>query len=405
MISWIRRSLSRKLFVSYLLVIATGMVVLALTVQVSGRPAFDRHLAAMAQMMGDVMMGRPMMGHMITAQSLEADLYINFQSALRESLALATLVGVIIAVLASLFMSQQIVAPLRHLLYATRRIAAGHYSERVPAPPTPAGDELTELAHSFNRMAESLEKAEALRRDLVANVAHELRTPLTSVKGYLEGLMDEVIPATPETYERLHREVNRLERLIDDLLELNRVEAGVYELHRQPVSVQELVRSAVERLDLQFREKGVRLTQQVPAELPRVMVDVGRIGQVLMNLLGNALQYTPAGGTVTISALQEKSYVLIRIVDTGVGIAPEDLPHIFERFYRADRSRSRSSGGSGIGLTIAKLLAEAHGGFIRAESAGLGKGSTFTLGLPIVSWDPLFMRDTNPFRPYSLQNF
>jgi histidine kinase len=114
-------------------------------------------------------------------------------------------------------------------------------------------------------------------------------------------------------------------------------------------------------------------------------VDVGRIGQVLMNLLGNALQYTPAGGTVTISALQEKSYVLIRIVDTGVGIAPEDLPHIFERFYRADRSRSRSSGGSGIGLTIAKLLAEAHGGFIRAESAGLGKGSTFTLGLPIVS--------------------
>jgi signal transduction histidine kinase len=163
------------------------------------------------------------------------------------------------------------------------------------------------------------------------------------------------------------------------------VEAGVYELHRQPVSVQELVRSAVERLDLQFREKGVRLTQQVPAELPRVMVDVGRIGQVLMNLLGNALQYTPAGGTVTISALQEKSYVLIRIVDTGVGIAPEDLPHIFERFYRADRSRSRSSGGSGIGLTIAKLLAEAHGGFIRAESAGLGKGSTFTLGLPTVS--------------------
>ncbi|MGC8827615.1 MAG: sensor histidine kinase, partial [Anaerolineae bacterium] len=373
MISWIRRSLSRKLFVSYLLVIATGMVVLALTVQISDRPAFDRHLAAMAKMMGDTMMG-PMMGPRMSAQTLEADLYINFQSALRESLALATLVGVIIAVLASLFMSQQIVAPLRHLLYATRRIAAGHYSERVPAPSTPAGDELTELAYSFNRMAESLEKAEALRRDLVANVAHELRTPLTSVKGYLEGLMDEVIPAAPETYERLHREVNRLERLIDDLLELNRVEAGVYELHRQPVSVQELVRSAVERLDLQFREKGVRLVHQVPADLPRVMVDVGRIGQVLMNLLGNALQYTPAGGTVTISALQEKSYVLIRITDTGVGIAPEDLPHIFERFYRADRSRARSSGGSGIGLTIARLLAEAHGGTVRAESAGEGQG-------------------------------
>lgn len=382
MLSWIRRSLSRKLFVSYLLVIATGVVVLALTVQLSGRPAFDRHLAAMAQMMGNSMMG-PMMGPMMNAQTLEADLYINFQSALRESLALAALVGIIIAVLASLFMSQQIVAPLRHLLYATRRIAAGHYAERVPAPEISAGDELTELAHSFNRMAESLEKAEAMRRDLVANVAHELRTPLTSIKGYLEGLMDEVIPAAPETYERLYREVHRLERLIDDLLELNRVEAGVYELHRQPVAVPELVRSTVERLDLQFREKGVHLVQQVPADLPRVMVDVGRIGQVLVNLLGNALQYTPAGGTVTISALREKDFVLIRITDTGIGIAPEDLPHIFERFYRADRSRARSSGGSGIGLTIAKLLAEAHGGFIRAESAGLGKGSTFTLGLPI----------------------
>lgn len=384
MIAWIRRSLSRKLFISYMLVIATGVVVLALTVQLSGRPAFDRHLAAMAQMMGNSMMG-PMMGPMMNAQTLEADLYINFQSALRESLALAALVGIIIAVLASLLMSQQIVSPLRHLLYATRRIAAGHYSERVPAPEVSTGDELAELAHSFNRMAESLEKAEALRRDLVANVAHELRTPLTSIKGYLEGLMDEVIPAAPETYERLHREVHRLERLIDDLLELNRVEAGVYELHRQPVAVQELVRSTVERLDLQFREKGVRLVQQVPADLPRVLVDVGRIGQVLVNLLGNALQYTPAGGTVTISALQEKNYVLIRITDTGIGIAPEDLPHIFERFYRADRSRARSSGGSGIGLTIAKLLAEAHGGFIRAESAGPGKGSTFTLGLPIAS--------------------
>lgn len=385
MIAWIRRSLSRKLFVSYLLVIATGMVVLALTVQLSGRPAFDRHLATMAQMMGDTIMGRPMMGHMMSAQSLEADLYTNFQSAVRESLALATLVGVVIAVLASLFMSQQIVSPLRHLLYATRRIAAGHYSERVPAPEAPAGDELTELAQSFNRMAESLERAETLRRDLVANVAHELRTPLTSIKGYLEGLLDEVIPAAPETFERLHREVNRLEHLIDDLLELNRVEAGVYELHRQPVSMQELVRSTMERLDLQFREKGVHLVNQVPADLPRVLVDVGRMGQVLMNLLGNALRYTPAGGTVTISAIQEKNYVLIRIADTGIGIAPEDLPHIFERFYRADRSRARSSGGSGIGLTIAKLLAEAHGGFIWAESAGLGKGSTFTLGLPIAS--------------------
>jgi histidine kinase len=205
-------------------------------------------------------------------------------------------------------------------------------------------------------MAAMLEKTETRRRELIGNVAHELRTPLTSIQGYMEGLMDGVVPAEADTFQKIYREADRLERLLDDLQELSRVEAGAFELILQPASVLQLVQAVTERLGRQFEEKGVALETDVPSDLLAVRADEDRIGQVLLNLVGNALQYTPAGGRVCLRARHEGGNVHVIVEDTGIGIAAEHLPSIFTRFYRVDKSRSRAGGGSGIGLTIAKNL-------------------------------------------------
>jgi histidine kinase len=194
--------------------------------------------------------------------------------------------------------------------------------------------------------------------------------------------MDGVLPASDETFGQIYQEADRMDRLVDDLQELSRVEADTFKLALRPVAVAELVDAAMARLGRQYEEKGVALTSSLPPDLPLVQVDEDRVGQVLLNLIGNALQYTPAGGSVHISAASRGDEVTIAVTDTGVGIPAEHLPHIFDRFYRVDRSRCRrAGGGSGIGLTIAKRLVEAHGGRIWAESEGEGKGSklTFTL--------------------------
>jgi histidine kinase len=269
---------------------------------------------------------------------------------------------------------------------ASQRIADGHYEERVGLPGDPARgdlDELGRLALSFNQMAARLEQTESMRRDLIGNVAHELRTPLASIQGYMEGLIDGVLPAEPATFQQVYREADRLQRLVRDLQELSRVEAGAAELHLVPVPVARLVEATADRLGRQFEEKGVALAVEVPSDLPPVLADEDRIGQVLLNLVGNALQYTPAGGQVRLRAAREGQFVRLVVEDTGAGIPAEHLPHIFERFYRVDKSRSRAGGGSGIGLTIAKHLVEAHGGQMEAASAGPDRGSTFSFTLPL----------------------
>jgi histidine kinase len=214
-------------------------------------------------------------------------------------------------------------------------------------------------------------------------VAHELRTPLTTIKGTAEGLIDGVLPPDLETFHRVYKEADRLQRLVSDLQELSRVEARAYQLDRKPVWAGDLVSAVVERLSPQFGDKGVALITDVSAGLPLVLADEDRIGQVLLNLVGNALQYTPAGGRVTIHASREGDMVAVAVEDTGIGIPAEHLPHLFTRFFRVDKSRSRAGGGSGIGLTISRYLVEAHGGTIIAESPGSGEGSTFTFTLPI----------------------
>lgn len=370
LLSKLKTRLGWKLIASYLIVIMVGVITLMLAVEVVIPTAFNHHLLGMQQMMGST--------HGLEAMS--ADLFTNFRAAVTEALFISTTAALVSAIIVSLFVSRRVVTPIRQMMQASQRIADGRYQERVDV----AGqDELGQLAHSFNQMAETLEQTESMRRDLIANVAHELRTPLTSIKGYMEGMMDGVLPAEPDTFQQIYHEADRLQRLVNDLRELSRVEAGAFELKRRPLLVNNLIEQTAARLRPQFDEKGVILKVDPYANLPFVLADEDRLSQILLNLVGNALQYTPANGTVTISAQSYTPQLLISISDTGLGIPAEHLPHIFNRFYRVDKSRSRAGGGSGIGLTITRHLVEAHGGHIRAESPGSGQGSTFSFTLPL----------------------
>jgi len=316
------------------------------------------------------------------------DLFTNFSDAVGEALTLAASAALVAAVAVSLFVTRQIVAPVRAMTAATQHIADGHYDERVRVSGDPAKNELDELAQlalHFNRMADKLEHTENMRRQLIGDVAHELRTPLTAIKGSMEGLIDGVLPAEIETFQQVYREADRLQRLVADLQELSRVEAGAFALNRQRVAVRRLIDVLVSRLSRQFVEKGVALETDCPPDVPDVLADEDRIGQVLLNLAGNALQYTPARGKVRVAAQRHGGEIRITVSDTGIGIPPEHLPHVFTRFYRVDKSRSRAGGGSGVGLTIAKHLVEAHGGHIWAASPGPGQGSTFTFTLRIAA--------------------
>ncbi|MEK6588179.1 MAG: ATP-binding protein [Chloroflexota bacterium] len=372
----VRRRLGRKLFLSYLIVIVVGVVVLASTAELTIPTTFGRHMAGM----------RSMMGGAGTEMGREADLFASFRTAVSESLVLAASAATLAAVVVSLLVSRRVVAPVRDMIAASQRIAEGHYDERVQLRGSPVPeeiDELDQLAVTFNQMAARLERTEDIRRQLIGDVAHELRTPLSTIKGRLEGLMDGVLPPDEANLLQIYREADRLQRLVADLQELSRVEAGAFELNPRPVQVRDLVAGAADRLGRQFEEKEVMLNIELPAGLPLVVADEDRIGQVLLNLLGNALQYTPAGRSVRVRSRQVKQEIEIEIRDEGIGIPAEHLAQVFTRFYRVDRSRSRVGGGSGIGLTIAKHLVEAHGGRIWADSPGHSKGSAFTFTLPI----------------------
>jgi len=395
MIKAIRSRLGFKLLLSYLVVILIGVAILVGITQVSLPSAFDRHLGGMASMMGLQGVVEPtaetgMMGGEARGQGqglrlgqnpgMMSDLYGNFRAGFNEALAYAVVAASLVAIAVSLFFSRSVIAPLRAMMSASQRIADGHYDERVDVTGL---DELAQLSDRFNQMAGRLEKTEAIRRQLIGDVSHELRTPLTSIKGMMEGLVDGVLPATPETFDQIHREADRLSRLVDDLQELSRVEAGAYQFDLQPVNVKDIVETVMHRFAQQFKAKKVTLKHELFEKGLTVQADEDRLLQVVVNLLANALQYTPEGGEVRISAQYDTGRVKISVSDTGVGIAPEHLPHIFTRFYRVDKSRSRQSGGgSGIGLTIVKHLVEAQGGRVEVTSAGEGQGSQFNVILP-----------------------
>lgn len=388
MINYFRQHLGAKLFLSYLIVLLVGAVVLGITTRFTAPTAFNRHLGMMEQMeessgMMGMMGGEPGSGPGLRrgqGSGFASELYTNFQESFREALTWAALAAGAAALAVSLYLSQRVVRPVRAMTAASQRIAAGDYDERVRDGST---DELGQLARSFNQMAAELQQVEDMRRQLIGDVAHELRTPLTAIKGSMEGLIDGMLPASPETFQQIQLEAERLNRLVDDLQELSRVEAGTYKLDLHSIDLYSLVKTVEKRLGGQFENKGVRLTVKLPTEIPNILADDDRIIQVLTNLVDNALRYTSPGGEVTINAIGQGDLIQVSVKDTGIGIPPEHLPHIFTRFYRIDKSRSRQAGGSGIGLTIARHLIEAHGGRIWVESEGIGYGSVFTFTLPL----------------------
>ncbi len=365
-----------KLLATYLLVIFVAFTILVVVLGFAIQPALNRHMGNM-DMDG---MGMQMGGGMGPG----SDIAQNTRAAVNEALLWAAGAAVIVAVGLSFWLSRQVVSPLHEMMLASHEISEGRYEKRVeiPTPADPA-DELAQLTMSFNRMAEQLERTEKMRRELIADVTHELRTPLTAIKGYSEGLMDRVLPANEETFAQIHKEANRMQRLVSDLQELSRVESEGFSIQASPLHLRGLETAARKQLGKQFEDKGVSLEFEISPKIPKVLADEDRLEQVLLNLLVNALQYTPAGGHVLVAASRAKDEVRIDVSDTGTGIAPEHLPQIFDRFYRVDKSRSRAGGGSGIGLTITKHLVEAHHGRIWAVSEGLGKGSTFSFTLPM----------------------
>jgi signal transduction histidine kinase len=375
--------LALKLFLSYLAVIGVGTITLMVAVN---QVAIDSFTGRMRQYRGGASGGvGPGLGRGGTGRGLGAldpAVADAFQGAINDALLVAGLVAVAVAVVVSLFVTGRISGPVRRMSLASRRIAGGNYSERVVAK---SHDELGELATNFNQMAGVLEETERRRLELIGDVAHELRTPLATLEGYLEGLLDGVIEPSKQTWAKLHDEAGRLRRLVNDLQELSRAEARQVPLNMAPVNPLEIAQIALERLSAQFREKGLELLTELSPNLPQVKADHDRAVQVLTNLLTNSLRYTPAPGKVWLNLQQRDHEIEFKVMDSGIGIAPENIPHLFERFYRVDKSRSRAWGGSGIGLTISKALVEEMGGTIRAASPGLGKGSTFSFTLPLAS--------------------
>lgn len=294
--------------------------------------------------------------------------------------ALAAVVSGIVATAASLFVSSRITRPVTRMLSATRLISAGDYSERVPKQ---EDDELGELSQSFNQMAEALEAAEYQRGEFISDTSHELKTPITTLQGYLEGLIDGVIEPSDDTWGLMYVEAERMRRLVEDLRQLSRAESETLTLHLYDLDPKDIADLASDGIRPLFTEKGVKLESRYDEDLPNVHADRDRTLQVLANLLTNALRHTPKGGTVTVRLTRRERRVAFEVTDTGVGVEEKDLPRLFDRFYRAEKSRSREGGGTGIGLAISRALVEAMGGRIRAESDGLGRGATFVFMLPV----------------------
>ncbi len=269
---------------------------------------------------------------------------------------------------------------IEELTTAAKQLATGSLDQRVQIR---SADEIGELARSFNHMADTLERNEQLRSNMVNDIAHELRTPLSNVQGYLEGLRDGVITPSVTLFANLHDEAALLTRLVNDLQTLTLAEARELNLNRQATHIRSIIDRSVNSAnnDAQY----ATITAESSSNLPQVYVDAGRIQQVLSNLIENAQVHTPASGRITISAVEDSStHLRVTVSDNGSGIAPEHLPYVFERFYRADPSRTRATGGSGIGLAIVKQLVEAHGGNIWVESS-VGKGARFSFTLPTVA--------------------
>ncbi len=303
---------------------------------------------------------------------------------LSRTLWLVAAIGGLLGILFGVLTSRGLAAPLNRLAEAARAIGARDLSRRVEVE---GSDEVREVARAFNEMAGALQQAETLRRNLMADVAHELRTPLSVLQGNLRAILDDVYPLDKSEVAQLYDQTRLLSRLVGDLRELAQAEAGQLQLNLRPTDLARLIEDTVTTFSPIAEAEGLTLEAQVPGDLPCVRADSERIAQVLHNLLANALRHTPAGGTIWLRAghgTGQERQVWLAVQDTGEGIPSEHLPHVFDRFYRADPARSRATGSAGLGLAIVRAIVEAHGGQVSAASDGLsGHGSTFTVRLPV----------------------
>jgi signal transduction histidine kinase len=355
------RSVRSRLAFSHLVVVAVGAVTVLAVGRVISPTAFDSHMATMAMSGMTNMMAN--------------DLRQSFDEAVTQALVISVAVSVVVAILAAIVATRQVAAPIDRVRAASRRLADGHYNERVEIP---AELELAALADDVNHLAATLEHTELERSRLLGEVSHELRHPIATLQGYLEGMLDGVLEPSPEILSAMAGEAARLGRLAADLNLVSRVEEGSLPLEPRPLAVAALVDGIVTRLGPQFEDEDVTLRVESGPPVS-TMADPDRITQILTNVIGNALSYTPAGGSVTVGWTAQAGFVDITVRDTGRGITPEDLERVFERFYRADRS---APGGTGIGLTIARALSRLHGGDLTVASSGAGGGATFTVHLP-----------------------
>ncbi len=348
---------------AHVLVLLTGAVTAWVVAAFVGPPLFHEHLQR-AGVTGE--------GSEVTHAERA------FASALAVALTVALTAALAAAIAVSVLVTRRIGRSVGAVALAAAQVAGGAQDARVQPPGL--GSEFDDLAASFNDMADRIAAVERTRRRLLADLAHELRTPIATLDGYLEAAQDGVQLLDAPTVAMLRTQTHRLARLTEDVAAVSQAEE--HALHLDDVAIAPLARDVVEGHQVAAAGRGVRLSAVVPARLGVIHADSDRLAQVLGNLLDNALRHTPSGGSVTVSARAVDGGVSIDVADTGEGISPEHLPHIFERFYRADPARGGQDGGSGIGLAIAKALVEAHGGTITALSPGPGAGSTFTVRIP-----------------------
>ncbi len=357
-----------------------------------GTPLADSHVAAARQEIGETPGSRniPVVdeGRKVASLLVESlpqpeegtePTASRIAASLNRSLLYAGLVGGLGGIALVALVSGRMLGPVRRLSDAARRLGRGDLNQRVPSP---GRDELGELGRSFNTMASRLQRAEQRRRDLIADVTHELRTPLSNIQGYLEAVKDGLIEPDPGTIDTIAGQTSLLSRLVEDLKVLALAETGSLRLDRRHMSLLPIVHAAIESFAPRALAKDIELTIEAPSHLPAVEIDPERLAQVTANLVENAIVQTPEGGTVRLVVEAGPTLVRVTVEDTGPGIPPDDLKRVFDRFYRVDPSRTRSTGGAGLGLTVAKQLVEAHDGAVQARSTP-GIGSQFTYELPV----------------------
>lgn len=356
-----RSGLAARLLVAQALVLVAGAVTTWIVATVVGPAIFHDHL------------DRAGIEHTTTeTRHIEEA----FSSALLISIALALLAAMAAALAVTWYFTRRVQRSIGAVAAAATGIAAGQYDARVPDPGL--GGEFATLATTYNQLAERLEHTEDTRRRMLSDLAHEMRTPLATVDAHLEAIEDGVREPDASTLEVIRNSTARLRRLAEDIGAVSKAEEGRLRIEPRAVPARALVHAAVKSAQDRFEAKGIKLHVHVDSSR-RIHVDPDRIGQVLTNLLDNALRHTQPGGTVTVGCNDSGSSVELTVADTGDGIAAEHLDHVFDRFYRVDSARDRAHGGSGIGLSIAKALVEAHDGTISAASQGAGHGATFTV--------------------------